>query len=317
MSKGIITLAFGSAKYLRMGRGLGMSIRRLNEDVNLAVVTDGERNRFPMFDRVIPYNPAYGEGVVQKLHLDKYTPFDETLFIDSDCLAYRDPEGLWRIYREAEGFGVLAWNYKDRTDCHPFIDADLGDVFDAVGVSRMPFFNGGLYYFDSSHAAGRVFEEARRIYEMRDEIGFQDFRGAPVNEEPVIALALERTGVSALPFYGGKYMNTCLGADNLGKINVLNGSSHYSKSGSQTEPCIIHFNTPSVQNGYVYRRELARLELEHRGMSPKWASLLAGIEYSGLWTRRKIHRLQSRVKNKGMIGVIPARILDRARAVVQ
>jgi hypothetical protein len=38
------------------------------------------------FDIILPLRAEYGKGVVQKLHLDLYTPFQSTLFVDSDCL---------------------------------------------------------------------------------------------------------------------------------------------------------------------------------------------------------------------------------------
>jgi hypothetical protein len=49
----------------------------------------------------------YGSGVVQKLYLDRYSPFDETLFIDSDCLLYgpRRSFGLFLVVTGTVEFG--------------------------------------------------------------------------------------------------------------------------------------------------------------------------------------------------------------------
>jgi len=162
-------------------------------NIPLAVVSDAPPSTFSSFDRVIRVRSEYGGGVGQKLHLDLYSPFEETLFIDSDCLVYRHPSELWSFYRQADGFGVAAWKFLEGDDEYGFLE-DTGDTLRQLGIERMPHFNGGMYYFNSS-AGASVFEKARHLYENREGLGFTSFRNAPVNDEPVIGLAMELQGV--------------------------------------------------------------------------------------------------------------------------
>jgi hypothetical protein len=89
-----------------MARALALSYRRQNPLRPFAIVTDDSnaKDLANYFDVVIPLNSAYGVGVVQKLNLDRYSPFDETLFVDSDCLFYKSPERIWRLYADQAVF---------------------------------------------------------------------------------------------------------------------------------------------------------------------------------------------------------------------
>jgi len=81
-----------------MGRALALSIRHHNKGEQLAVVTDTSEYFDEVYDHVIPVDLSYGTGVTQKLHLDRYTPFEKTLFIDSDCLMYGHCDPLWEFF---------------------------------------------------------------------------------------------------------------------------------------------------------------------------------------------------------------------------
>ena len=113
MSQVIITIAYGSEKYIKMARALALSYRRFHPTRQFAIITDelhqAEMSKY--FDVVILFNPNYGHGVVQKLHVDLYSPFEETLLVDSDCLFYKSPENLWDLYK-SESFSVRWWRYR-------------------------------------------------------------------------------------------------------------------------------------------------------------------------------------------------------------
>src|SRR5262245_58584028 len=97
--RGILTLAMGSRRYIDMAIQLARSIRLNSPNQTLAVVSDDNGEDLKRwFDLVVPFNPACGAGLVQKLHLYDYSPFSETLFIDADCFAVRDLSFLWTLF---------------------------------------------------------------------------------------------------------------------------------------------------------------------------------------------------------------------------
>ena len=100
MSAGLITIAYGPHKYMRMAEALALSYRRWNPKLPFCVVTDqaNAERLAGYYDVVRIIDPSYGKGVAQKLCVDRYSPFDETLFVDSDCVFYHDPALTWNGY---------------------------------------------------------------------------------------------------------------------------------------------------------------------------------------------------------------------------
>ena len=43
--------------------------------------------------------------------LPEYLPFDETIFIDSDCLAYKDLNDFWEVFKDADDFSMFGTNF--------------------------------------------------------------------------------------------------------------------------------------------------------------------------------------------------------------
>ena len=89
MAFGILTLA--TPDDYRKAIGLALSLRVSNPGVPTAVACSPKlRARLaPYFDRVIDEDPTL-RGFVHKVHLDRYSPFDDTFFFDSDVLVFRD-----------------------------------------------------------------------------------------------------------------------------------------------------------------------------------------------------------------------------------
>jgi len=262
MTRGILTLACGSRRYLRMAEALLRSIRLRDAGIPVALATDqpgmepGRRG----FDSVIAVDPALGQGVEQKLHLDRYTPFDETLFIDSDCLVFSPPDALFEAYSAANGFGVIAYGELGPDDSHISI-RDLPHFLNAAGIDRLPAFNGGIYFFDRSDRSREVFQGARELFARRDELGLERFKNAGAADEPIFAAAMRRAGVLPLPWDGAAAMGTALDCfDEMGEIDVMAGLSSFTKLGYRISPAVIHFNM-NAQRSRIYRRECWRLKL--------------------------------------------------------
>src|SRR5882757_785277 len=98
MSFGVLTLATMSDHQKAIG--LALSLRVSNSGVPIAVTCSPKVRPFvaPYFDFCIEENPTL-RGFIHKLHLDRYSPFQETFFFDSDVLVFRplnEVIGNWR-----------------------------------------------------------------------------------------------------------------------------------------------------------------------------------------------------------------------------
>jgi hypothetical protein len=309
--RGFLTIASGAPLYLRMGLALARSVRLRNSNVELAVVTDACGDIFSgLYDHVIRFNPEFGRGVQQKLYLDRYTPFEETIYIDADCLAYEDLDLLWGMYAGSPGFGVKGADYLGAASSHYGV-SDFRKYLGCYGVTRIGNFNGGIYYFDHGAVAARVFESARQISAERDRVGLTPFKNSPVADEPIMAMAMELNGVPMLPWDGGRAMSTTLGdTRGLSALDVLKGRSAFVKRGVPVQPIVVHFNI-GCQNFFVYRRELHRLALPEWLPRSELANLTVVPEYLSIRTAYYAGRLRSGIRNYGLIGVVPERLLER------
>jgi len=292
-----------------MAEGLARSMRFHNPEVNLALVTDcTDPGLSILFDQIVKLDERLGTGVSQKLHVDRYSPFDETIFIDSDCLAFDDPELLWDMYRDAKGFGVKGWAYLGPSDAH-YAVADTGKLLTACGIERLGAFNSGLFFFDRTPLANRIFETARELASRSRELGLAAFKNSPFADEPIFALALELNQTSMLPWDQGAAMCTASADDltGLDSINVFAGQRRLIRYKTVTEPVILHFHL-HAQDSFPYIRELHRLKLGTRlgrGFLPALRSLPA---FAGVYLRYLRVRLQQRFNEHGVIGLLPERL---------
>src|ERR1700751_3928974 len=88
MTFGVLTLA--TTDDYRKAIGLALSVRVSNPGIPIAVACSPRARPFlePYFDQVVDKDPAL-HGYVHKIHLDRYSPFDETFYFDSDVLVFR------------------------------------------------------------------------------------------------------------------------------------------------------------------------------------------------------------------------------------
>jgi hypothetical protein len=296
-----------------MARALSLSYRRHNQLRPFAIVTD-DRNAKDLenyFDVVIPLNPTYGVGVVQKLNVDRYTPFDETLFVDSDCLFYKSPERLWRLY-SGKDFTVRGWRYLtgwteyEKKSPYEFVQ-NTPDFLRQNNITRLPHFNSGVFFFRKSETASNVFINARSVYEKRTTLGFVPFKNAPIADEPAFAVGLETSGIEMDPWDNQEGMETALNMEDVYSISVLTGKARFRKNGTDCDPVLIHFNV-AAQNGTTYNREVCRLEFENYWLGPLYVEVALTIRF---WssvmerTKRFFIRMPERLRERGLIGMLP------------
>jgi hypothetical protein len=312
LSEGLITIAYGPEKYIRMARALALSYRRQNQLRPFAVVTDDSNTKDleHYFDVVIPLNLTYGAGVVQKLNLDRYSPFDETLFVDSDCLFYKSPERIWRLYA-GKDFTVRGWRYLtgrteyEKKSPYEFV-RDTPDFLRQNNITRLPHFNSGVLFFRKSETASNVFINARSVYERRTTLGFVPFKNAPIADEPAFAVALEISNVEMDPWDNEEGMETALNMEDVYSINVLTGKARFRKNGTDCDPVLVHFNV-DAQNGRTYNREVCRLEFEDYWFGSLYVEIALTVRF---WssvmerTKRFFTRMPERLRERGLGGIL-------------
>jgi hypothetical protein len=261
---GILTMAWGHKKYIRQAENLAISLKINSPQYKIALVTDNISIKSHFFDFLIPLDKSFGEGVIQKLYFDKYSPFQETLFIDSDCIVCRSiDEEVSKIRKY--NFSPVCERYLGLDGYDSYIN-DIKIPINALKVSTIPKFNGGVYFFKKNSSAALIFENARELLKRKHELGIKNFDRHGPGEETLYALSLASLGKGALYNDFGKFMRPTMQFSEKININPINGSCFFNCFGKKVEPAICHFmginsTRPSYYKcEWILRRKVGELK---------------------------------------------------------
>lgn len=266
--RNVLTIATGKTLYLEYAINLAYSflLWHPQTDVTFYIATDIPQlipAGIPPQISIITIQPKeFGEGFSPKLHLDKIAPEGNTIFIDSDCLIFENIEYLFDRFKDHH-VSVIG-NYI--SDGEWF--GDIAKICKKFNVPHMPKFNGGLYYLEKNPKAGAVYEQARKLEQQYNEIGFVRLRGRP-NDEVLMALSMQLHGETPLiddgkvmsdpqACPGGYYIDVLKGKRWL--INPPAGNANHQEwyPFQKVSPAIVHFLGHHTHN-YPYRREVYKL----------------------------------------------------------
>ncbi|MEM9213312.1 MAG: hypothetical protein AAGD25_03105 [Cyanobacteria bacterium P01_F01_bin.150] len=251
--RGILTIAHTKNKYVRQANNLAMSIRLRDPDIPIAVVSNLSHDSFdPSFTQVISWDFSDTPGLISKLSLYDMTPFDETLFIDADCLALKSLDPVFEYFKDYE-FGVFGINKPQ-----PNWFLEISRVKNEISSDEYPGFNGGIYYFKRGKLSKDTFQIAKSLIPKYKELKIASFGGFP-GEEPLISLAMAKLGLRAVDDHSLDIMYAPAGMRGTLNIDVLKGHCSFEKYGKLVHPHIMHF--ASDDNCYEYLREDLRLRI--------------------------------------------------------
>jgi hypothetical protein len=280
MSRGVITLAYGKPAFINMAKWLAKSLQRHDNTLPRAVVTDSaDAELLDLFDYVIPYRPEYGSNLRQKMHLDFYSPFEETLFVDSDSLAVRSLNEFWEAFRDYD-FGAVGHAVVKRGMWDEYLDTDF--ILDHFNLTEIPKFNGGIYYLKHNRNGDAVCNTARKLLRDWERLKFKTFRGDGPCDEALYGVAMAMHGIK-LNNMKEKGMYSPLKVIGSVKCDVLGGHCRFNKEGRIVTPSILHFATWTER--YLYRRECLRIDLG-RDLSFS-ESLPLRVKAAGSWIIQK------------------------------
>ncbi|KQC02428.1 hypothetical protein [Pedobacter sp. Hv1] len=269
MKRNIITIATSKKLYIDLAVNLAMSFIWWHKDttIDFYIVTD-QINLVPNFIKqkikFIEIKPGeLGEGFSSKLHLDHLAPEGQTLFIDSDCLIFGYLDNLFEKFK-GNHVSVLG-NYITEGEWF----GDVKKICKDFNISKMPKFNGGIYYLEKGNTATEVYTTARELEKKYDEIGFVRLRNRP-NDEVIMALAMALHQMKPL-IDDGTVMSDPQACQGGYKIDVINGKRWMLNPAKpnllhqnwypfeKVEPLIVHFLGTYIDH-YPYQREIFRLK---------------------------------------------------------
>ena len=230
---GFLTLAT-PRDYLK-AIGLALSLRVSNPNVPIAVACSPTlRDRIGRyFDYVIDEKPEL-RGFVHKVHIDDYSPFQETMFFDADVLVFKPV----RPYVDAWGAGPYhACGGYSAVDTSSF-GLSRPDVLKKIGKHRLVVIDGAGHAFYRKPDCAKVFDMARKITSDYESYA----GGAKYADEDVVNITL--TVLDIPPVAYGDFWSRHLSARaGTMQMDAAAGRCRFidRDSGQPFEPCMMHF----------------------------------------------------------------------------
>lgn len=268
LSRGYVTIAIGHERYHAMARWLMLALRRWVPDAGRALVTDSVDERLlSLADVVIPPRSGLSSPYEHKFLLQGYSPFNQTVFLDADCLVVRDPGNVWEKFGH-NGVGVFGTNRSAGTW---WVHADV--ICKLTHAETAPILNGGFIRFDAGEQCREIFASARHWYGRLGDIDTSvAFRGT-WNDEPALSLALAERGIRAYDDVDDGTYRTALAGRATAGVDILGGRAWVDGWGVISEPAIVHF-AGSAEDP-VYRQAGRALTLSERGVPDGVATWLS------------------------------------------
>jgi hypothetical protein len=165
MSKGYLLFALNtdSVDYVKLAYACALSIKNTQpaEFNSVALVTDRDITN-PIFDHVIKY--AGPTGMDARSRAYDYTPYDETVLLDSDMLFLKPMDHYWDIVKDLDLFIASSpQNYKGTTFTHGYYRKLFAD-------NKWPnLYSAWTYFHKDSMLAKEFFDLVKTITDNSKE----------------------------------------------------------------------------------------------------------------------------------------------------
>ena len=264
--RGFVTIATGDERFYRIAENLLSSYRcHTKAPMPFSLICDRHDRCAAGFDQVIIRDdPA--RSYLDMLRLPEYVPYDETIFIDADSLAYRDLNDFWDAFEGATDFSAFGSDYSTDWPYAWFRKEDVGEFSDRI--ISIPDFIGGVYFLRKSPELKAFSETCRYVRDHYYDYRFRQFEDPA--DEPIIALAMavhgfKTAGVRSLPlcFYPH---TTQFEADILSGTMTYN-NRFWPDAGLQKDGYLVHWGSGNTR-WQVYRFEEYKLRRMAAGRPP-------------------------------------------------
>ena len=197
-TKGFITVATGKEEYYQLAENLLRSYHLFcDEPLPFAILSDRENKYTAEFDEVMILSDGASNNYLDKLSLGKYLPYDITIFIDSDCLAYGNLNQLFDYFKDADDFSCFGrvLPLEDKTGWFEY--ENLGEL--QKRVSYVVGLHGGIYYMRKGDICRKIFADAKAFIPDYPKFKFKGRFNTP-GDEPLVALSMAVNGCRPVPF---------------------------------------------------------------------------------------------------------------------
>jgi hypothetical protein len=246
--RGIITLAVGK-KFVRQARYLAYSCMLHCPEILRAIITDRNDDVKDLYDFIIPYN-SNADPFETKLLLNKHTPFQETLFLDSDTLVYGNISYLFE-YLNDQSFIYVGncridgyWNFEIKS---------TADKFNIPWIGQL---NSGIFLFRNDETGNNIFEFAHSLHKDAKKLNISFFRRAMYPDEPFLGIAFGKYLQRPIENDHGRLGRSVINKRNI-RVNIIKGYASFVSKKNTCFLTVVHF----CEHAELYLQEKIKLLL--------------------------------------------------------
>jgi len=251
-TRGYITIATGNEKYFKLANQLLRSYRKYSTDgLPFALICDSENQYTKEFDEVVVVSDAK-KSYLDKLQLHRWSPYDETIFVDADSLLCADPAGLWEDFKTCGDVSCYGYCFPLHSNRGWYYVDGCGAYKDEIEYEIS--LHGGIYFLRKGQVCDAVFNKALELAKDYHKYTFVDFSNPA--DEPVLALSMAIHKIYPCP----KKPRILFYPSVRNKLRVcVSGTLCIDKEICRTE--LVHFSTPNTELFlYVYLNYLINNE---------------------------------------------------------
>jgi hypothetical protein len=245
---GFITMATPS-DYLK-AIGLALSLKVSNPGIPIAVACSKKLHPFlqPYFDYLIEEKAGL-RGFVHKVYLDEYSPFEDTVFFDSDIL----------VFKEVKPY-VYSWGNAAYYACGEYLKDGLSyfglnraEILKKINKSQMVEIGGAGHAFFRKPDCKQIFDMAREITANYKEIA----GNIAYADEDVMNIVMTKLDIVPPPHYDfhARYLSAKSWTMKMDASNAT-CSFIWRNTLKPYHPCMVHFaanEAPFVYTWNLYK----------------------------------------------------------------
>lgn len=203
LRRGFVTLATGRPRFLEMAVDMALSLRE-HTDLPVGLIADEplaartRRDFAEVFDEITLLSPRFLDGRVRKYGVASASPFEETVYVDADCIVLGPLDHLFEALAEHEVALLGEQLTRDEDENHHGFSTRR--LMERFGLDRYLKTNSGVLVFRRPGAVD-VMEAWRACFleEVRPRLRWSILRGAWLGDEIAIGIVGGRLGLGTLP----------------------------------------------------------------------------------------------------------------------
>lgn len=168
ITRGFVTIATGDDHYYQIAVNLLNSYKTFTKSpLPFAIISDKENRYTDLFDETIIIKHPYF-SYLDKIQLLGMIPYDETVFVESDCIAYADMNLYFDAFENADDFSAFGYSIPiDENQCGWFKLEETGKYLNRI--KHYQLFHSGVLFLRKTETCKTMLNICNNILEHYDD----------------------------------------------------------------------------------------------------------------------------------------------------